>query len=70
MQPICKHYLCITCIRRVYYIYDMEDIIAHLRCLRTEKPEHIMDRLKEYEYVLANQAAQIKELRSCPVCRR
>ena len=64
MQPICKHYLCATCIRRVYYVCDMEDIV---KCISTNTTDP--DRQKEHEYHVKNQAAQLKELRSCPVCR-
>jgi len=60
MQPICKHYLCATCIPRVYYVCDIEDT-----CPPTDP-----DQRKEYNYRMANQAAQLAELRSCPVCRR
>ena len=63
MQPICKHYLCTTCIRRVYYVCNIEDMIP------ADRPTD-PDQLKEYNYRMANQAAQLAELRSCPVCRR
>ena len=62
MQPICKHYLCATCIRRVYYVCDIEDMIP---IDRPTDPDQ-----KEHDYYMANQAAQLAELRSCPVCRR
>ncbi len=61
MQPICKHYLCASCIRRVYYVCDVEDT---MKCLSTNTDQ------KEHEYYLKNQAVQLAELRSCPVCRR
>jgi len=70
MQPICKHYVCAPCIRNVYYLCDIEDIATHLRGIHQGKPEEMADRLKEYEYKLAHQARQIKELRMCPMCRR
>jgi len=70
MQPICKHYLCTPCIRKVYYLCDIEDIATHLREIHKGNPEEMADRLKEYEYTLTNQAVQIKELRLCPMCRR
>jgi len=58
MQPICKHYLCATCITRVYYVCDIEDILP------------IDPNQTEHSYYMANQAAQLAELRACPVCRR
>ena len=70
MQPICTHYLCTPCIRKVYYLCDIEDIATHLREIHKGNPEEMADRLKEYEYTLTNQAVQIKELRLCPMCRR
>jgi hypothetical protein len=73
MQPICKHFLCKSCITKTYYIDDdIEEIPRCLNKILTKKiPEKDMiEDIKKFNYETCIRVALIKEMRECPVCIR
>ena len=72
MQPICKHFLCASCITKTYYVDDIEEMP---RCLsqilsKNLSEKDIIDEIKQFNYDMNIKTALIKEMRECPVCIR
>ena len=72
MQPICKHFLCASCITKTYYIDDIEEIPRCLNQILAKKisEKDMIDEIRQFNYDIKLTCALIKEMRECPVCIR